>query len=264
MALAAAALVRPFARFAPASLRALLELAPRRRAGAPGARARRSAGSAHSEPAAPRKRVALLTGCVQTVIAPEINEATMRLLQRCGVEVVAIGGCCGALVHHLGKERRANALAAALVEQLHVEMDGQGLDAIVANASGCGTHVKDFGYLFRDDAQLAAKAAAVSAKARDVTELLAELGLPPAVAGAGNLTVAYHSACSMQHGQKIERPPRTLLAAAGYEPRGDRGRASLLRLCGYLQRPSARARDASARSQGRSYRAHGRGRRRHR
>ncbi len=103
----------------------------------------------------------------------------MRLLQRCGVEVVAIGGCCGALVHHLGKERRANALAAALVERLHVEMDGQGLDAIVANASGCGTHVKDYGYLFRDDAQLAAKAAAVSAKARDVTELLAELGLPP-------------------------------------------------------------------------------------
>ncbi len=212
LALAAAALARPFARFAPASLRALLELAPRRRAGAP-----QAAGSAHSGPVARRKRVALLTGCVQTVIAPEINEATVRLLQRCGVEVVAIGGCCGALVHHLGKERRANALAAALVEQLHAEMDGQGLDAIVANASGCGTHAKDFGYVFRDDAKLAARAAAVSAKARDITEVLVELGLPPVVAGASNLTVAYHSACSMQHGQKIDQPPRTLLAAAGYE-----------------------------------------------
>jgi glycolate oxidase iron-sulfur subunit len=87
----------------------------------------------------------------------------------------------------------------------------------VANASGCGTHVKDYGYVFRDDARLAARAAAVSALARDVTEVLAELGLPPAVADAPRLTVAYHSACSMQHGQKVEQPPRALLAAAGYQ-----------------------------------------------
>ncbi|HSC13730.1 MAG TPA: heterodisulfide reductase-related iron-sulfur binding cluster, partial [Gammaproteobacteria bacterium] len=102
------------------------------------------------------------------------------------------------------------------VERLHAELEGAGLDAVVANASGCGTHVKDFGYVFRDDPQLAARAAAVAAKARDVTEVLAELGLPPAVPSAVKVAVAYHSACSMQHGQKIEQPPRALLAAAGF------------------------------------------------
>jgi len=164
-----------------------------------------------------RKRIALVAGCVQTVIAPEINAATIRLLERCGVEVVRVDGCCGALVHHLGKERRAATLGSALVERLHAEIEGAGLDAVVANASGCGTHVKDFGYVFRDDAQLAARAAAVSAKARDVTEVLAELGLPPIVPSGAQVSVAYHSACSMQHGQKVEQPPRALLAAAGFE-----------------------------------------------
>ena len=164
-------------------------------------------------------RVALLEGCVQTVIAPQINAATIRLLERAGAEVVTVGGCCGALVHHLGQEQRANALAASLVERLHAEMEGRGLDAVVANASGCGTHAKDFGYLFRNDPSLAGKAAAVSAKARDVTELLAELGLPPRATGVPALPVAYHSACSMQHGQKVDAAPRQLLAAAGFEVR---------------------------------------------
>jgi glycolate oxidase iron-sulfur subunit len=212
-ALAAAALARPFSRLLPAPLRALLALAPRARAAV-----KRTTTAEPVQGAARRKRVALVTGCVQTVIAPEINAATVRLLERCGAEVVAVDGCCGALVHHLGKEQRANALAAALVERLHHELAGAGLDAIVANASGCGTHVKDYGYLFRDDAQLAASAAAVSAKARDVTELLTELGLPPAAPSA-RPSVAYHSACSMQHGQKIDRQPRALLTAAGFAVR---------------------------------------------
>jgi glycolate oxidase iron-sulfur subunit len=164
-------------------------------------------------------RIALVTGCVQTVIAPEINAATVRLLERTGAEVIEVGGCCGALVHHLGLERRANALGAALVERLADELEGRGLDAIVANASGCGTHVKDYGYVFRGDAALAARAAAVSAKARDITEVLSELELPPAQASAPKPIVAYHSACSMQHGQKVEAQPRALLAAAGYEVR---------------------------------------------
>jgi glycolate oxidase iron-sulfur subunit len=212
-ALTAARLARPFARLLPAPLRAMLELAPRRRARGP-----KPAPEARTATAAVtrRKRVALVTGCVQTVIAPEINAATIRLLERCGAEVVQVEGCCGALVHHLGKERRANTLSASLVERLHAELDGGGLDAIVANASGCGTHVKDYGYVFRDDAGLAARAAAVAAKARDVTEVLVELGLPKAVPKAERLTVAYHSACSMQHGQKVEQPPRVLLAAAGF------------------------------------------------
>jgi glycolate oxidase iron-sulfur subunit len=209
-ALTAAAVARPFARFMPAPLRTLLELAPRRRSGA------EAPSSAHAAAAVQRKRVALVSGCVQTVIAPEINAATIRLLERCGVEVVSVGGCCGAIVHHLGKERGANDLAAALVERLHAELAGRGLDAIVVNASGCGTHVKDYGYVFRDDARLAAPAAAISSLARDVTEVLAELGLPPVVSSVPRLTVAYHSACSMQHGQRVEQPPRALLAAAGY------------------------------------------------
>ena len=210
-ALAAAVLARPFARLLPAPLRAMLELAPRRRAASGHERA------VPARSAAPRrKRVALVTGCVQNVIAPEINAATIRLLERCGVEVVAVDGCCGALVHHLGKERRTAALGAALVERLHEEIDGAGLDAVVANASGCGTHVKDFGYVLRDDARLSARAAAVAAKARDVTEVLAELKLPPVVPGTPKLTVAYHSACSMQHGQKVVEAPRALLAAAGF------------------------------------------------
>ena len=237
-ALAAASLARPFARLLPVPLRAMLELAPRcagrdaRGRATQGAVAdargramqerlpeRASVPSAANESRAlapRRKRVALVAGCVQTVIAPEINAATIRLLERCGAEVVLIEGCCGALVHHLGKEKRTIALGAALVERLHAELVGIGLDGIVANASGCGTHVKDYGYVFRDDMGLAARAAAVSAKARDVTEVLAELGLPGVVPGAERLTVAYHSACSLQHGQKVEQPPRALLAAAGF------------------------------------------------
>jgi len=209
-ALAAASLVRPFARLLPAQLRAMLELAPRRPA------VEQNSGGARPSAAPRRKRVALVEGCVQTVIAPQINAATVRLLERCGVDVVPISGCCGALVHHLGKERRAGALGAALVERLHAELEGSGLDAIVANASGCGTQVKDYAYIFRDDAQLAARAAAVAAKARDVTEVLAELGLPPPALRETGIAVAYHSACSMQHGQKVEQPPRALLAAAGF------------------------------------------------
>ncbi len=210
-ALALAALARPFARWLPAQLRAMLELAPRGRAAAaqPAAQSERVAG-------ARRARVAVVTGCVQTVIAPEINAATIRLLERAGAEVVTVDGCCGALVHHLGREQQAHGFAARIVDLVHAELDGKGIDAIVANASGCGTQLKDYGYLLRDDAALSAKAAVVSAKARDVTEALEELGLPPRAADVPPLVVAYHSACSMQHGQKLDALPRALLASAGF------------------------------------------------
>ena len=243
VALAAAALARPFGRLLPAPLRALLELAPRRRANVAA-----TSRSAHVDAAARHKRVALVTGCVQTVIAPEINAATIRLLERCGVDVVSVGGCCGALVHHLGKEHGANALAAALVARLHAELDGAGLDAIVANASGCGTHVKDYGYVFRDDARLAAQAAAVSAKARDVTEVLAdarvatgrrecaeaERRLPLGVLDAARSEGRAAAACTA-HGRRLRA-------------QGDRGRAPLLRLGRHIQHSSARARHAAARA----------------
>jgi glycolate oxidase iron-sulfur subunit len=212
-ALALAALARPIAPLLPRSLRAMLDLARRRRPA-------EASGSASRSSHVPKgARVALLEGCVQTVVAPEINAATIRLLERAGVEVVVVGGCCGALVHHLGQEPRAHALAAGIVERLHAELAGRGLDAIVANASGCGTHAKDFGYIFRNDPKLAAKAAAVSAKTRDITEALVTIGLPPRAAGVPQLAVAYHSACSMQHGQKVDAEPRQLLAAAGFDVR---------------------------------------------
>jgi glycolate oxidase iron-sulfur subunit len=211
LALALAVVARPVAGVLPRPLRAMLELVPR--GNVPVALATTAARAA---PSPRRVRVALLTGCVQTVIAPEINTATVRVLERAGAEVVLVEGCCGALVHHLGREQQSHALAAVLVERLHAELVGTGLDAIVVNASGCGTQAKDYGYMFRHDPRLAAKAAAVSAKTRDVTETLLELGLPPRSAAVPLLTVAYHSACSMQHGQKVEQPPRALLAAAGF------------------------------------------------
>jgi glycolate oxidase iron-sulfur subunit len=215
-ALALAALARPFAAVLPRRVRAMLELTGRR------ARASESpAASAAVERAASkgarRARVALVTGCVQTVLDPEINAATIRLLTRAGAEVVSVPGCCGSIVHHLGREPASHALAAALIERLHRELEA-GLDAIVVNASGCGTQLKDYGYMFRNDGALAAKSAAVSAKTRDVTEALAELGLPPRARGSAP-TVAYHSACSMQHGQKLDALPRQLLRDAGFEVR---------------------------------------------
>ena len=166
-------------------------------------------------------RVALLIGCAQQVLAPQINEATIRLLTRHGVEVVVSKGadCCGALTHHMGKEDLAHAAAKKTIDawtaEIEGEFEGEGLDAIVINASGCGTSVKDYGHMFREDPAYAAKAARVAALAKDVTELMDEIGLSRPVVETGQ-AVAYHSACSMQHGQRIKEPPRALLRAAGF------------------------------------------------
>jgi glycolate oxidase iron-sulfur subunit len=163
-----------------------------------------------------RMRVALLAGCAQQVIAPRINEATIRLLQRHGCEVVIApgAGCCGAIVHHLGKSDQAHRHAKAAIDAWIKLIGGEGLDAIVVNASGCGTMLKDYGTLFQHDPAYAAKAAIIAAKARDISEVMTTLGL--AASAPSGLTVAYHSACSLQHGQKIDRAPHALLAAAGF------------------------------------------------
>jgi glycolate oxidase iron-sulfur subunit len=163
-------------------------------------------------------RVALLAGCAQQVLAPEINEATVRLLTRHGAEVVVApgSGCCGALIHHLGDESPALALARANIDAWERAQTEDGLDAVVANASGCGTMLKDYGFLLRGDPAYAEKAARVAALARDVSEVAAALGLNPAEGDATALRVAYHSACSLQHGQGIEGEPKALLAAAGF------------------------------------------------
>jgi glycolate oxidase iron-sulfur subunit len=173
-------------------------------------------GSRHS-------RVAILTGCAQSVLDPGINEATIRLLTRLGVEVVVPRGeaCCGSLVHHLGHEDAALASARNNVDVWTRELEFGGLDAIVVTASGCGTTIKDYGFMLRLDPAYAGKAARISALAKDVTEYLAGLDLPAPSTKPG-LTVAYHSACSMQHGQKVVRQPKELLAKAGFSVREPR------------------------------------------
>ena len=167
-----------------------------------------------------RARVALLHGCAQSVLDPGINVATVRLLSRFGVEVVFAKGdvCCGSLVHHMGREKQARRLARATIDAWIGEIQHEGLDAIITTTSGCGTTIKDFGHLFRNDRAYAKKAARISAMALDVTEYIARLNLPAAKRGAG-LIVAYHSACSLQHGQRIATLPKALLKKAGFEVR---------------------------------------------
>jgi len=182
-----------------------------------------SAAGRYGPKGARKGRVALLTGCAQSVLDPAINEATIRLLTRLGIEVVVPRGegCCGALVHHMGKEAAALASARRNVDAWTNEMERGGLDAVIITASGCGTTIKDYGFMLRLDPAYAAKAARISALAKDITEYLATLELPEPTLKPG-IAVAYHSACSMQHGQKIVRQPKELLAKAGFvvrEPR---------------------------------------------
>jgi len=210
-ALRAGSLGKKFAGFLPLRLRTMLDLAP----------ARVPPASPVDRPqvfAAKDKRVvrvALLSGCAQQVIAPQINEATVRLLTRHGCEVVVArgAGCCGALTHHMGRD--ADGFAKANIDAWIVERDRAGLDAVVINASGCGTTVKDYGFMLRGDPAYAAKAAAISAMTKDITELMTEIGLKPSVITTGQ-RVAYHSACSLQHGQKVTRQPKALLSQAGF------------------------------------------------
>tara|TARA_R110002126_G_scaffold96469_1_gene225666 strand:- start:53988 stop:55307 length:1320 start_codon:yes stop_codon:yes gene_type:complete len=165
-------------------------------------------------------RVAILAGCAQSVLEPDTNAAAIRLFNRLNVEVVvpAGEGCCGSLVHHMGREAQALASARRNVDVWMREVGNGGLDAIIITASGCGTTIKDYGYMLRDDPLYAEKAATVSALAKDVTEYLATLEMPAPVIETG-LSVAYHSACSLQHGQKITRQPKDLLRAAGFDVR---------------------------------------------
>jgi glycolate oxidase iron-sulfur subunit len=210
-ALRAARLGKPFAGVMPAQLNAMLALAPKHvPAPSPVDRPQIFPAIGKRE-----RRVALLSGCAQQVLAPAINEATIRLLTRHGCDVVIArgAGCCGALTHHLGKG--GNAEARGNIEAWRREIANAGLDAIVINASGCGTMVKDYGYMFRNDPDIADAAGAVSALARDISELMSEIGLHTPSIATGQ-RVAYHSACSLQHGQQLHSEPKQLLAAAGF------------------------------------------------
>lgn len=192
-------------------LAAMLELAPARVPAPMLVQPRR--------PTRAKARVALLQGCAEPVLSPEIRAATVRLLERAGCEVVfARGeGCCGALVHHMGREGDALAAARRNVDAWMAEIEGEGLDAVIVTTSGCGTTLRDYGHMLRADPAYAEKAARVSALAMDVSAFLAKHGLPAAT--PRGITVAYHPPCSLQHGQKVTEAPKRLLAEAGYTVR---------------------------------------------
>jgi glycolate oxidase iron-sulfur subunit len=218
-----ARLARPFAAFLPTPqpsatpglvqrIKAMLALAPGRLP-SPGP----AAGSVFAALGRKRGRVALLQGCAQQVLAPRINQAAINLLTRHGIEVVLVKDeqCCGALTHHLGRDADALARARANVAAWRAEAAKEGLDAILVTTSGCGTVIKDYGYLLREDRDLASDAAQVSALAKDITEYVAGLGLQPTTRH-DDIVVAYHSACSLQHGQKITGIPKELLSKNGF------------------------------------------------
>ncbi len=212
-ALAMAKLGRPFAFLMPdARLKAMLQMAPKTIPPV----SRNDDPQSFAPEGARKKRVALMTGCAQKALNTDINDATIRLLRRLGCEVVVAegAGCCGALTHHMGKTRESHATAAKNIRAWWREMQSDGLDAIVINTSGCGTTVKDYGHMFRNE-DLAEEAKAVSEIAMDISELLMQLDLPEG--DNKGLTVAYHAACSLQHGQQIKTHPKTLLKRAGYK-----------------------------------------------
>jgi glycolate oxidase iron-sulfur subunit len=167
-----------------------------------------------------RGRVALLQGCAEPVLKPETRAAAVRLVNRVGYDVVFASGeaCCGALVHHMGREAASLEAARRNVDAWMREIEGEGLDAVLITASGCGTTIKDYGFMLRGDPAYAAKAAKVSALAKDISEFLEGAGLPAGQGQGRGLTVAYHAACSLQHGQKVTAPQR-LLASVGYRVR---------------------------------------------
>ncbi|RID92919.1 glycolate oxidase iron-sulfur subunit [Gemmobacter lutimaris] len=213
LALLGAKMARPFARLLPdRRLRAMVAMAPKQ---VPPV-SRNDDPQVFAAHGPVRMRVALLTGCAQKALNTDINDATIRLLRRLGCEVVVAKdmGCCGALTHHMGRSGESHAQAGANIAAWMAEKRGAGLDAIVINTSGCGTTVKDYGHMFRND-PLAADAAAVSEMALDVSELLVKLGLPEGA--PKGLRVAYHAACSLQHGQQVKTAPKDLLKRAGFE-----------------------------------------------
>lgn len=193
-------MLKPFAAMLALAPRNLPKLAHQRSSPVPGAKG----------------RVALLQGCAEPVLRPEFQAAAVRLLNRSGYDVVFANGegCCGSLVHHMGREDEGRAAARRNVDAWTREIEAGGLTAIIVTTSGCGTTIKDYGFMLRDEEAYAEKAARVSALAQDISEFLAEADLPT---GDGRgLTVAYHSACSLQHGQKVTDAPKRLLGGAGY------------------------------------------------
>jgi glycolate oxidase iron-sulfur subunit len=209
LALLAAKIGRPFAPLIPdARLRAMLAMAPKTIPPV----SRNDDPQTFAATGERRMRVALMTGCAQKALNTDINDATIRLLRRLGCEVVIPRGmgCCGALTHHMGREGGAHASAVANVAAFMAEKHAGGLDAVVINTSGCGTTVKDYGHMLGGE-----EAATVSALAMDISELLVKIGLPEGA--SKGLRVAYHAACSLQHGQQVKTAPKDLLKRVGFD-----------------------------------------------
>ena len=214
---------RPLSFIMPQMMRAALQKLPRKMPGLdPVGSQTETFAVASSAGKVPVKRVILLAGCAQRALDPEINASTIRVLNRLGVEVIVRkeAHCCGALAHHIGETKQADTAMRAAIYAWHEEITAGAIDAIIVNASGCGTMIKDYGHLMRHDAAMAPLAAAISAKAKDVSELIADLDLasiiqPHVTSACGPL--AYHSACSLQHGQKIHDLPLALLRQAGFD-----------------------------------------------
>ena len=213
LALLGAQIARPFSFLFPdPRLRAMLAMAPKTIPPV----SRNDDPQIFAAEGAIRMRVALMTGCAQKALNTDINDATIRILQRLGCEVVIAKGmgCCGALTHHMGNADLAHASAANNIRAWMAEKADGGLDAVVINTSGCGTTVKDYGHMFQQD-PMAADAATISGLAVDISELLVKIGLP--TLPKKNLRVAYHAACSLQHGQQIKSAPKDLLKQAGFD-----------------------------------------------
>ena len=212
-------LVRPFRFIFPEKLSEIINLMPRKFP-------KKTLSKMRVYPAKNKKktvaRVALLTGCVQKVISPQINEATIRLLNRHDIEVVVPKQieCCGSLNHHLGKEQSAHLTFKRNISTWYDEYIKNGLDAIISNTSGCGTTLKDYGFIFRSDKDFKKKAKKISELTKDITEYLSEnvkLNFIQKQKNTRIYKIAYHSACSMQHGQKVHEEPVNLIKKTGNE-----------------------------------------------
>jgi len=243
LALMAGWFAKPLARFLPGRLRGMLAAVPTKIH--PPSVVDRA--QVFPSDTTTQTRVILMSGCAQQVLAPSINEATIRLLNRYGCEVVIAdgAGCCGALVHHMGKEADARAAAKANILAWERVVASGDVSAIVINASGCGTTVKDYGFMLRDEPEWASRAAYFAGLAKDITEVMSQVELRPE-SRQDLPVVAYHAACSLQHGQQVKEAPKTLLQAVGFDVRvpmeahlccGSAGTYSLLQpeLAGQLQ-----------------------------
>ena len=213
LALLGAKIAKPFAWALPKKLRSMVDFAPKKLAKI----SKNDRPQVFKAKGIRKMRVALMTGCAQKVLNTDINDATIRTLTRLGCEVVIAkgSGCCGALTHHMGKSDESHKTAAKNINAWVSEMDNEGLDAIIINASGCGTTVKDYSYMFKEHA-LAKQAKRVSAIAKDISEVMMDLDFKPNKQ-IKNIKIAYHAACSLQHGQQIKTQPKTLLKKAGFE-----------------------------------------------